>query len=201
MVVFLLYRFHRSHHADPLTVGNRLRLIFEPLFQQLPPADVVCQGSLTLISFSKRVRRWNAPLVEEDEQSSVVAPNYPIDAEDCLRSRGLLAPGEGVLPALARALQRDPQPLLRELAPPFSLIWQDKRAGEIWLQNDALGQAPLFEYQDESVWAITNRPLALRAVGARLEPVPAEWAVRITLGWFPMDLTGFRRVGYVRPGS
>src|SRR5262245_49808449 len=126
MVLFLLYRCAGPRHADPIRVGNRLRLMFEPLFDELPPAAIVSEGGSTVISFSMPVRRWRAPLIEEDDRTWALSPNYPLDAEDCLRSRGLLATDEPVLPALARALQREPQPVLRELAPPLSLLWRDK---------------------------------------------------------------------------
>jgi len=35
------------------------------------------------------------------------------------------------------------------------------------VQNDGLSQAPLFEYEDERVYALTNRLCALRALGVR----------------------------------
>ena len=40
---------------------------------------------------------------------------------------------------------------------------------------------------------------ALACLDFPLEPVPAEWATRFTLGWFPLDRSGFRGVRHVAP--
>jgi hypothetical protein len=106
-----------------------------------------------------------------------------------------------VLPLLCRELEHDAVPLLRALAPPFSLVWVSKERDEAFVQIDGLGQAPLFEREDDRLWALTNKVLALKALGVALEPEPEEWAVRSTLGWFPRDLTGYRRVRRLEPGT
>jgi hypothetical protein len=43
--------------------------------------------------------------------------------------------------------------------------------------------------------------MALRALGIRLEPVPHEWAAHATLGWFPLQLTGFKNVRLLEPAT
>jgi hypothetical protein len=71
----------------------------------------------------------------------------------------------------------------------------------VHVQNDALGQAQLFEYDDGRLFALTNRVSALAALGVQLAPVAQEWAVRAALGWFPLQLSGYRNVRFVEPGT
>lgn len=109
---------------------------------------------------------------------------------------------------LGSALARDPDPLLRDLTPPFSRIYSPAPAADAgddaevtWVHNDGLGQARLFEYEDDKVWAVTNRIFALQALGITLEPDPEAWAARFAISWFPLDLTGYKRVRLVAPGT
>jgi hypothetical protein len=59
----------------------------------------------------------------------------------------------------------------------------------------------MYEYRAGGRWALTNKVAALAAIGVPLEPEPAEWAAWATLGWFPLDTTGYRHVRFVGPGT
>ena len=108
---------------------------------------------------------------------------------------------ENALLSLGRELERNAAAMLRHLAPPFSMIWGHKETGEVFFQNDGLGQSQLFEYDDGRVWALTNRISAFAALGLPLEPDLEMWMARWALKWFPMNGTGFKRVTSAAPGS
>ncbi len=138
---------------------------------------------------------------EADEETDVQAIEYPLNARAVL-SRSLQRVPESLLPALCRELERSPERVLSELAPPFSLLWFRKANHSTTLQVDGLGQAPLFEFENGRLWAVTNHLALLQILGVELQPLPAEWAAwSAVAGWFPMDLTGFRGVRRVAPGT
>jgi len=200
LISFVLFaKRKRLDQAEVARAASSLRTQFEPLFGALGAPEIRRRGNVCLIYLHLPVKGWRPSLVQEDDETWVLAPNYPMGASAAGREDRFsrLQP----LPRLARQLQDDPHAVLEELAPPFSLIWQDKTTGALHLQNDGLGLAPLFEYEDGECWAIANRPLALRAVGVELSPVPEQWAVRMALGWFPLDLTGFKGIAYLAPGT
>ena len=183
-------------------VAADLQRLFQPLFGRPAPARILQHPAISFVELELPVRGWKAPFFEEDEQTWALAVNYPVNARTALASAGSGLPERGILPLLCRRLQRDPAPFLREMAPPFSLIWATKTAaGEAFVQNDALGMAQLFEYHDERLWALTNKITALKALGTPLEIDPEEWTVQATLGWFPLNMTGYKRIRYLDPGT
>ena len=199
MKIFLLWRRMPEQDWDAERVAPHLRSIFAPLFRKLPEPTIRQTSAASLAFLELPVRGWKPPFSEEDAEGWALAPDYPVNAQAVLEVNGTRCRDDGVLLALGRRLQEDPAPLLREMAPPFSLIWASKRTGEVFVQNDGIGQAPLFEYRSGTTWALTNRIMALKALGLPLEPVPEDWAVRWTLGWFPLDLTGYRSIRHVEP--
>ena len=203
MILFLLWRRPPDPQADPdpARVAATLQEIFAPLFEVPPPIRTLQNDHVTLVSLELPVRGWKAPYFEEDRRTWALAPDYPINARAVLVARGTDSDDDGVLPALGRGLEADPDGHLRDLTPPFSLIWSDKATGATFAQNDGLGQSQLYEWEEGRSWALTNKVAALRALGCPLEPVPEQWAVRATLGWFPLDLTGYRGVRFVEPGT
>jgi hypothetical protein len=172
-------------------VAARLHGLLAPLFAAPIEIAVRCEGPPSMVVAHLDVAGWRRPFFEVDDERWVQAIEYPVDAR-----------GNGdVLADASRTFERDAAPLLRELSPPFSLLWGRHGSDAITVQNDALGQAQLFEYRDDRIWALTNRITALKALGIDLVPVAEEWAAATTLGWFPMDLTGYHNVRMVQPGT
>jgi hypothetical protein len=198
MRVFLLWQ-RTPEDPPPEVVAALLQELVAPVLHAPPDVRILTGAATTLVSLELPVNGWKPSPFQEDERLWVLAPDYPLGAESALATRGILASDENVLPVLCRALQDDPAPLVRELAPPFSLIWCEKASGMSHVQNDGLGQAQLFEYRDERRWALTNRVLALQALGIPVVIEPHEWAVRATLGWFPMQSTGYRGIRFLEP--
>lgn len=185
----------------PEAVARNLQKIFSPLFS-VPPKPTIRQNSATRMVFLELpVRGWKPPFFQEDELTWALALDYPIDGCTALAANGIPSEDHNVLPILCRSLQSNPVGLLREMAPPFSLVWSSKQTSETFVQNDGLGQAQLFEYQDDQLWALTNKFFALNAVGASLEMKIEDWAFRSALGWFPLDMTGYKRIRYFQPGT
>ncbi len=147
------------------------------------------------------VRGWKPAFFEENDRAWAFAVDYPLNARTVLRSHGVRFDEPAVLLTLCRELSAAPERYLKDLAPPFSLIWCDKASGEVRFQNDGLGQAQAFDCRGDGFRVLTNKIHALEALG--IEPVPdtGQWAVRLTLGWFPLDTTGYRGVRFVGPGT
>ena len=193
MVAFVLFS-RRSGLApgDAADAATIFRRQLAPLFSDtLPEASVRRCGDACLVSVTIPVKGWRGPLEQADERTWVLAVNVPVGAPG----------GPEGLPRLARRIQDDPDRLVRELAPPYTLVWQDLATGGLHIQTDGLGLAPLYRFDDGDLWAVSNRVLTLQAAGCPLAPAPLDWAVRLTVGWFPMDLTGFRGVRTVPPGT
>jgi len=201
MRVILLWRDLKGAKHDLLQVSSELQRIFHPLFQQALESTVVQRPEMSLIFLQLPVKGWRPPFVEEDPETVAFATDYPIQAETVLRERRVNAEARPLLPLFARELQKDPASVLSRMAPPFCVIWSSKDSRETYVQNDALGQSQLFEFQDASLWALTNRITALKALGVSLRPVASDWAVRFTCGWFPLNLTGYEDIKFVDPGT
>jgi hypothetical protein len=185
MVVFLMWRGFPGE-PRPEYVAARLAELVAPVLAATPRVRILRPGSVRVVSLELPVRGWKPSPFEEDEQTWALAPDYPVG-------------NASALPVLCRALEDDPFGLVRELAPPWSLIWSDKASGVTRVQNDGLGQAQLFEYRDGAHWALTNRILALELLGIPVVVEPEEWAVRLTIGWFPLQTTGYRGVRFLEP--
>lgn len=172
--VFLLWR--DDGDAETSRVAENLRKRFAPLLATPPEVTIRRSPAASLVILDVPLRGWNRPFFEEDECGWVQAIDYPIEATSLIAARDHLD--------------------LAHLSPPFLLIHSDNES--LHVRNDGLGQAQLFEYDDGTTWALTNKITALQALGITLKPVPHEWAVHATLGAFPSDLTGYaslRRVG------
>jgi hypothetical protein len=201
MVIFVLWK-HIPGDPSPEDVAAGLHALVAPVLSEPPTTRILQSASATLVSLELPVQGWKPSAFQEDNRTWVLAPNYPVGAERALAARGLPTHDAATaLPALCRALQDDPAPLLRELAPPLSLVWCDKPSGVVYVHNDGLGQAQLFEYQEGRRWALTNRVLALKTLGIPIVIEPEEWAVRLTIGWFPFQSTGYRGVSFLEPAA
>ncbi len=202
MLIFLLWRNAGAIRDDlaPHQVAANLQSRFAPLFAEPPPVRVKSAGDTHLAYLDLPIRGWEPACFEASGNGWALAPEYPLDAVAVLRKRATPANDDGVLRDLGQQLEADAPSLLADLAPPFSLIWS-KSGDDVRVQNDAMGQAQLFEVERGPLWALTNRVSALPVLGVPLEPDPVEFATRFTLGWFPMDTTGFRGVRYLEPGT
>jgi hypothetical protein len=203
MQIFVMWRGTSSGRepVDARVVATRIERTFAPLFAEAPAARTRELPAAAIASLDLPIREFGGAPEGADDRTWVYAPQYPLDAARVLRRHGVAAAEDTVLPELARALESRPAPLLAELAPPFALIWTGIHDDAVHVQNDGLGHACLYEYRDDGLWALTNRPFALAALGVPLEPDPGDWAVRAALGWFPGASTGFRRVRYLSPGT
>jgi hypothetical protein len=203
MQIFLLWRNdpERPHPAGDME--RRLREIYEPLLAEKPSARHLKTPAAEGVYLDLPVDEWRPSYYESDADGWALSLDYPVDAEMRLASRGIPTRPESVLRPLAAQLQLDAAPLLRELAPPFVLVWSsgpgDKDA--LYVQNDGLGFSQFFIYDDGTHWAATNRLFAFRALGLPVVPDAAEWAVRCSLGWFPLLQTGYRNISYLPPGT
>ena len=186
---------------DPQGVGSDLQKLFSPLFRTPFRTKTMQNSSASLVLLELPVVGWKPAFYREDDETWALAPDYPINARSALAMKGTSVDDDGVLPALGRELQAAPAALLQELAPPFSLVWSSKRTGQTFVQTDGLGQSQLFEFQDGRLWALSNKILAFRALGVALEPESEQWAVRATLGWFPLEMTGYKRIRFLEPGT
>ena len=93
--------------GDGLTISNR-------------SAPVV-----NIVVIEQRISGCHLEFAQNDHETSVQAIEYPLNARTVLKSRIPHLP-ELVLPGLCRELERSPEALLKELAPPFSLgMWID----------------------------------------------------------------------------
>jgi len=200
MRTVLVWKAKDSHAREvtlaPENVGQALQERFSPLFKKPPSTELLSAGDIRVAVLRLPVVGWSPPFLEEEGGEFAFAVDYPLNLGQVLDASER---GERPLVSLGRRLERDPDPLLRELAPPFSMVWS--HGDELFLQTDGLGQGHWFEYEDDRVWAVTNRVGALATLGVSLEPVPEEWAVRFTLGWFTADKTGYRGVRLCDPGT
>jgi len=213
MLTFVVWKSKRAGERadglDPDRVGERLRSVFSPVFEGPPAAVVRSAGSAHLAFLELPIKGWRPGYFASDGKSWALAGDYPLNARTVLASRGIPTSMSETLPTLGAALERDPEPLLKDLTPPFSLIWspapaggRDEGAGRAtYIHNDGLGQAQLFAYEDDEIWAVTNRIFALEAVGVTLEPDAEAWAARFAISWFPLDLTGYKNVRLLAPGT
>lgn len=200
---FLLWRSSPSSSPashGPKSVLAELVRLFGPLFGTAPAAHLRSVGPVHLAWLELPVGGLRAPCFEEHEGRWALAPDYPLNARRLLRSHAAL-PGDGrALLALARELEARAEPYVNELIPPSALIWNTAE-GEVRVQNDGLGQAQLFEHDDGEVWALTNRVVALRALGLDLRPVAEEWTARLVTNWFPLDRSGYADVRFLAGGT
>src|SRR6266568_1915335 len=191
----------RGRALDTGKVAKALASRFSPLFASAP-VTVVREGeAFGMVAQYLPVQGWKGNSFEEEGRSWALAASYPVNATAALARLGTTTSNRSVLLALGSALSREPMRLLRELAPPFSLIWSCEDADEITVQNDGLGMSQLFEYECDDFWAITNRVVALQALCIAVEPVAEEWATRFLAGYFPLSITGYKRLRYLEPGT
>lgn len=203
MKTFLLWRTLDpvDSASAPIRVAERLANAFAPLLAPGVRATTRSLGPVHLTWLELPVAGFRAPFFEELGPRWAFAPDYPLNARRLLRSHGV-QPAEGsVLASLGAELEAHAEPYVRELIPPAALIWSCPEAGEVRVQNDGLGQAQLFEYQHDGLWALTNRVTALRALGIELRPVPDEWAARFATNWFPLDRSGYEHVRFLAGGT
>lgn len=198
MIAFLLWR-PKTPCAPAASVVDALRDRFAPLLAREPNVNTRSVGPVRLDWIELPVDGFTAASFEEKDGCWALAPDYPLNARRLVRSRRTTAPPERTLLDLAEDLERDAEALVAELIPPSCLIWS--RGESVRLGNDGLGQSQLFEYEDEHIWAVTNRVSALPVLGVDLVPVREDWAARMVTNWFPLHRSGFEGVTLLAGGS
>ena len=201
MITFLAWPAGSGEEDKSGVVGSHIADLFAGLFVERPRLHLLSAAGARLAYVERPVGGWRAERFESDGDGWALAVDYPLNVRAALRAAGVTPSEQGELLTLARELERDPIPVLRELAPPFQLLWKDTKTGELRLANDGLGQAQTFILEQGGSWTLTNRVQALRALDHDLEPVEDEWAARLTLGWFSGESSGFKGVRRLRPGS
>ena len=203
MRIFLLWP---THEGDPLPLQPRqvaaaMQSTFALLFAEQPATRTLSVGKINLVTLEMPVKKWRPSFVEHEGNAWAFSPEYPVNVRTVLDSHGVPCSDHNVLLTLGRCLQRDPEPFLRDLAPPFSLIWSEQDSSKVYFQTDGLGMAQMFEYKKEGAWALSNRIQCFRNLGLAVTPNPLEWATRLTLGWFPLAQSGYDNITFVAPGS
>ena len=201
MRIFLLWQRKDGGDAPAIeSVAASLQKLFGGLFASPPKLVTKSVGLARLVWLELPVDGFQAPFYEEQGDAFACASEYPLSARRLLRSRDAL-PGDGqALRALGEQLLTRPEACLDELVPPFALM-TGSVDGAVHLHNDGLGLAQLFEYEDEQIYAVTSRVMALRALSISLQPRVEDWAVRFVAGWFPEQSTGYRGVRYLPGGT
>lgn len=204
MQIFLMWPNHAKEleNLEPAAVARRLKTFYQPLFKPALSARILRTAQATAVYLEIPVTGWTPPYYQEDAAGWALSLDFPIDAERRLHELTGERPAPAqLLPALGRALEQNGTALLSRLTPPFTLLWSGREAAPLRLQNDGLGFSQIFEYRRGETWALTNKIFALPALGLPLQPVPEEWAVRCTLGWFPLELTGYAHLSTLKPGT
>ncbi len=201
MKVILLWRSKKGVPQDVVEVGKSLGKRFAPLFDEQPAIVTREFSGAHLALLDIPLDGWNADTEQEDPARWVMAIDPPINARAALKKAGIESTPANRLLTLATALETDPRPVLRELAPNSSILWEHKATRTAYLQTDGLGHSQLFEYEDDDFYVLTNRVQSLSVLGISLDPVADEWAARFTMGWFPLSTTGFRGVRTLHGGT
>ncbi|MGE3172573.1 MAG: hypothetical protein AB7O97_08080 [Planctomycetota bacterium] len=180
-------------------VQDRVRERFGRLWSAPPRIHGRECGVGRLVFCELPTRGFAAPFAEGDPGSArfAFATEYPPNLRRLLRRHRA-----GCTPSLAEfaALLEAAPDALAEAAAPF--VVADGVDGEyVRVQNDALGSAQWFEYEDERIVAWTNRVMLLPALGIALRPSVEDWAARLAIGWFPGDASGYRGVRFVPGGT
>ncbi len=207
MRLLLIWRDQRTAAPAPDVVQRRVLEAFGEIVTEGLTMRLLEAGGAHVLFAELPVKGFRAPFFQEDDEGWALATEYPWQASQLLRAHGIEVSKKRALVALGRLLRERPE-LVAELAPPFSLVYapkvDPKRAGaddELSIFTDGLGQAQLEEHDGGALWALSSRMKALEAVGVPMTVVPEDWAVRFTLGWFPLDRTGFDGVRHVGPGE
>src|SRR5688572_15082643 len=187
---------------SPEGVASALSGVFGPIAGKPLRARTAGDARVGVASVELPWVGWTPPFVQEGADTCALAADYPMNAAAVFESVGRVAGTTAAgLPALCRALETHPRPMLGQLAPPFAAVWWSPRFAQVRIQNDGLGQSQVFECEDGRLWAASNKIAAFSALGITLEPDPVEWAAWSTLGWFPLQMTGYKRVRLVEPGT
>jgi hypothetical protein len=201
MKVFLLWRAPEGAppELEAAAVAKKVLAHFGPLAATEPALLMRSVGPVHLVWLELPIAGFRKPLFEEQGARWALAPDYPLNARRLLRAAGVTPREDEALLQLAAELEKNPEPIVRELVPPACLLWRS--GDEVRVRNDGLGQAQLFEHERNGLWALTNRVMALRALGVELAPVPEEWAARFVTNWFPLDRSGYEDVRFLAGGT
>ena len=204
MQTFLLWKLQGDEDERRSSIDrvkSRLQGDCSALFGTAPDVVSIQQADHALLYLELPVSGWTAPFFESDGRSWALSLDYPVDADSTFQQDDARHEKLTYLIRFSRALQHRPSPSLRHVSPPYALIFGEHSGDTILVQNDLLGFCQLLEYDAGPIWALTNRPYALKALGIRLTPEPVEWAARALTGWFPTNRTGISNLRAVPPAT
>lgn len=202
MEIFLICQLGKAPAPLQWTATiKRFRALTARFFSTAPSIMSRTGNGWAMVRASLDTRKFKCVTSDEDETTWAYAPQYPMNARRLVQGLGRGPDLAQILPTICRAFQSESVRTTESLEPPFSLIWEDKKSGELFVQNDVLGHAQLFEYNGHGTRALSNRIFTFKSLDLPLTPVASEWATRSIIGWFPLHLTGFSEVTYTPPAT
>jgi hypothetical protein len=202
MIQFLLWSTPRHGSGpQPEVVAKAFERRFRPLFDDPPAIRRLDFGRVHLVYFSLPVSGWRPSFFQADDATTALGIAYPLNGHAVLAAGGRPVDPLSCLPELARAIQADPAGCLENLPPPLLMFWADKASGDSFLINDGLGHAQLYEAESNGIFALSNRLSAFSSLGFPLTPVAEEWAVKVSIGWFPLQRSGFAGIRFAEPST
>jgi hypothetical protein len=126
MNIFLLWKWAPNATAKRTAseVGDRLQELYAPLFDATTHLEIRSFAVAQLATLQLPVNGFRPASQGEDSERWAYAPQFPVNALDVVPARGV---NDDLLPGLCRAIEENARPVLRALAPPFSLIWHNTR--------------------------------------------------------------------------
>jgi hypothetical protein len=189
VVPFLLWDAATPAWPAPARVADRVAALLGEFFALPVRPSAAAHPLCHLVWAELPVEGWQAPVEAREGLERSFAFEYPVNLPE-------IAPSLG---ALARRLAVDDGRELARVTPPMTLL--HLAPDRAWLVNDGLGAAQLFLHRGPRGWAVTNRLVLLEALEVPLRPEPEDWALRLSLPYFPDARTGFAGVAYVPPGT
>jgi len=190
-----------EHELSIGLVRSRLEKLFSPLVDKPFKFYSHTNDATSLVYLELPVENWCAEYWQKDEQTLALSIDFPFDSKEVLSDSGISVNKKNVLPELCRQFEKDPEPILSELAPHFCLLWASQQGNETYVQNDGLGFCQIFEFNDGDSWVLTNKISALPALGIQPQLHKEDWATRLALGGFLLDSSGFKDIRTLAPAT
>ena len=126
MKVFLLWRAPEGAppELEAAAVAKKVLAHFGPLAATEPALLMRSVGPVHLVWLELPIAGFRKPLFEEQGARWALAPDYPLNARRLLRAAGVTPRDDEALLQLAAELEKNPEPIVRELVPPACLLWR-----------------------------------------------------------------------------
>src|SRR5688572_33166556 len=130
---------------SPEGVASALSGVFGPIAGKPLRARTAGDARVGVASVELPWVGWTPPFVQEGADTCALAADYPMNAAAVFESVGRVAgTTAAVLPALCRALETNPRPVLGQLGPPFSAVWGAPRFAQVRVLNGGPGRQYVF---------------------------------------------------------